>query len=989
MSQPPAGSESDPERAAFFARLLEKSAALRLPGLFQSSPPSCLYHLRDRHGVSVVALRTTDLSREQLLQIMTYRLAQYVVLDYVNLDVVYAAGLEHESLDNVAPDDVHVISGASGTGEILCYMVIKAPPPAPRGTTLRTRERPLLPIEEIFGWGVYNRLRILPDLPMARVRELERFVKNQQRPNIDELTARAPVELSAAVLRVITGPLRPETEAILADVEERVNASKAFDFFHVPTSVVHGVVPYVAPATYPFPSYQRQTRYPSCFLCSDIPLERLEEIESALAKPGKEGLSELFRLKGDRSAARSSLEPEGGVAALSDAPLPQQGVPMEARLALRELGEWLRTTDAFASLSSAEASVLATLLERRTAAAGDVLIRRGDPGDDMYFVESGQAEVRVPGPAGESVAVRVLGPRSHFGEITLLAGGERTADIVALEPMLLLRLSKEAYGRYLAQMAEVEQPLTRSALAAFERSRRALQPPPREFPAADLAKRFRDVLPHEAVIEDPTAIERRYLRNVTALSRRVPLVLRPCDEQEVARIMALANAERIPLYPFSTGKNWGLGSRLPVRDGCVLVDLSRMDRIVAVDDAFAYAILEPGVTQAQLAEYLEKHHPTLSFNLTGSFAYTSIAGNVLERGDGARARVHDLLGVRGILGDGTPFEVGGLWKHVGSGAPSHHSRYLAGADLVGMFEQSNLGLVTQMAFRLQRKPERRILVWGIATDGALEGIVDSIDRFGAQRAIDRGSANIGYANRFVQAERTLGSERSGAEYPEEQWNFYVLAEGLARATDVVAEELRAALEPACRSFGAFRPDSGADPHTELPPFLHPLVKPLLGAPDPDSIKLIYALTQTPLPEDPRALDPDQTPFGMKCYIALVPPRGEHARRAARIVSAIRSELEANVRLSFFGDGRTLITIHFRSDDPEQVRRAELCEQAIWDGMVEAGYPPYRASIDQMERLVALQPALFGLVARLKSVLDPRSILAPGRYCPSERFAKQG
>ncbi len=880
MAEP---SESDPEAAAFFRRLLEKSAALRLPELFEVPPPSALYHLRDRHGVSVVALRTPDLSRAQLVAIMTYRLAQYVVLDYVNLDVVYAAGLEHESLDNVAPDDVHVIAGASGTGEILCYMVIKAPPAAPPGTTLRTRERPLFPIEEIFGWGVYNRLRILPDLPIARVRELERFVKNQQRAAVDDLSARAPVELMVALLRVIAGPLGREVEACLGDIEHAVKAIKVFDFFHVPSVIVHGVVPYVARESYPFPSYERQTRYPSTFLASDISRDRLDQIEAALAQPGKQGLAALFQLKADVRSSPSSLEPPGGLAALADAPLAQQGVPMEARLALRELGDWLRTTDAFASLSSAEAAVLATLLERRTAAAGDLLIRRGDADDDMYLVESGQAEVQVPGPAGRSVAVRVLGPGSHFGEITLLAGGERTADVVSLEPMSLLRLSKEAYGRYLAEMAEVEQPLARSALAALERSRQTLRRASAQADPADLARRFREILPPESVIDDASVIDLQYLRNVTALIRRVPLVLRPRVEEEVLRIVAIANAQDAPLYPYSTGKNWGLGSRLPVVDGCILVDLSQLDRIVEVSDAFGYAILEPGVTQAQLAAHLEKHHPSLTMNFTGSFAFTSIVGNVLERGDGASARVHDLLGVRGVLGDGTRFEVGGLWKNVGSGEPSHHSRYIAGPDLVGMFAQSSFGIVTQMAFRLIHKPERRYLFWGVARDEELERVVDTFDSFGAQGAIDRGSVNVGYANRFVQADRSLRSAGGERADDEERWNFYALVPGTARSADVLVEELRAAFEPWCESVGAFQSDTGADPYTELPAFLHPLVKPLLGSPDADSLKLIYALTGTPLPSDPQALDPDQTPFGMKCYIPVVPPRGEYARRAARIV----------------------------------------------------------------------------------------------------------
>jgi CRP-like cAMP-binding protein len=258
------------------------------------------------------------------------------------------------------------------------------------------------------------------------------------------------------------------------------------------------------------------------------------------------------------------------------------------------------TTDAFGSLSSAEAAVLAKLLERRTAAAGDLVIRRGDAGDELFLIESGRAEVR-----GEaSRPIHTLGPGAHFGEIALLEGGERTADVVALEPMSLLRLSRDAYTHYLSRVAEVEQQLTRSALAALQRSQRAERASTAAPQAADFAARFRAVLPADAVIDDPSAIAQRYLRNVTALARRVPLVLRPSDEKEVASIVAIANAGRISLYPLSTGKNWGLGSKLPVIDGCVLVDLSRMNRIVEVSEPFAYAILEPGVTQAQLAEHL-------------------------------------------------------------------------------------------------------------------------------------------------------------------------------------------------------------------------------------------------------------------------------------------------------------------------------------------------------------------------------------------------
>ena len=491
-----------------------------------------------------------------------------------------------------------------------------------------------------------------------------------------------------------------------------------------------------------------------------------------------------------------------------------------------------------------------------------------------------------------------------------------------------------------------------------------------------LGEVFARVLPAAAILSDPATIAERYERNVTGLRRTIPLVLRPTDESEVRAIVAAANRHRVALYPFSTGKNWGLGSKLPVVDGCVVLDLSGMTRIIEVDSTFGCAIIEPGVTQMALAELLAVHHPDLTLNFTGSYAFTSIVGNVLERGDGAYARVHDLLGVAGVLGTGEPFEVGGCWRHVGSERPSHVSRFVAGPDLVGLFAQSSFAVVTRMAFRLIHKPERRHLVWGVAADADLERLVDTIDHFGRQGVINRGSVNIGYENRFVQARQTMG----GAALPTDEatWNFYVLVTGTAGVARTISQELQDAFRGFCRQVDAIDADTVKLDAT-LPPFLHPLIRPLMGMPDAESIKLIYRLTGTPLAADPADIDPDRTPFGMKCCIPVVPYRGEYARRTAAITREAAREFETNVKLSFFGDGRTLITIHFRTDDPEQVARAERCERALWDRLAAEGFPPYRASIEQMDRLAELDPATFALVRRLKSTLDPNGIIAPGRY----------
>ena len=469
---------------------------------------------------------------------------------------------------------------------------------------------------------------------------------------------------------------------------------------------------------------------------------------------------------------------------------------------------------------------------------------------------------------------------------------------------------------------------------------------------------FREALPVGTALTDEGLIAERYGRNITALRRSIPIVLLPETTDEVRRIVQIANEYRVPLYPISTGRNWGLGSKLPVRDGCAVLDLSRLNRIVEVREDTCHAAIEPGVTQAQLAAHLNRHHPGLTLNFTGSFAHSSIMGNVLERGDGLRARVHDLLGVEGILGSGEPFTAGCA------------SRYSAGPDLAGLFCQSNFGIVTKMLFRLIRRPERRYLFWAIAPDAELHRMADTFQRLADQNVVRADSVNIGYANRFVQS-----------LLPHDGvWNAYAVVDGPVRVADAQVEEMRQAFLPFCPDVGACHAQSAEDLKSILPPFLHPLISQLGCEPDDSILPMIYRLTGTPAPTDPRAFDADLTPFGMKCYVGLIPPGGPSARRTADIVAGVRERSGLNIKASFFGDGRTLITIHFFTNDSEAVTRAEAAESDLWDRMTGAGFYPYRASIDQMERLLRLRPEGFRIAGQLKMLWDPNGIIAPGRYC---------
>jgi hypothetical protein len=467
----------DASADAYVAGLVEAAAEIRLPELFARPHKDAILSVADRQGIAVTALRTSSLSEEQLVSLMRFRLAQYLEVNFVEANVIYERRLEHEPLEGVYPNDIHVLAGTVSDGEILCYATLKSAPDAPPGTLLRTRDRPLFAVEKVHGWGVFNRLPILPDLPVPQVRELGRFVKNQRYHGVDDKAVRGPVEVGVAIFRMIAETLSFELSAVVGDLEEGV-AKQNIDFFHVPLVVLHGTMPVEHEDSWLFPRYLYRAVFPFACLASDAAtaLPRLAEIESALGRPGKLGLLSLMRLRGDSgSRIRSSLEPAGGFAALTEAELPQKGVAMSERRETREAGDRLRKTELFSGLSDAEASVLATFVERVPVEPGTVIVRQGDPADALYFVSSGEVEVRSRGYDGESTPVATIGAGDYFGEIGVLSSGERIADVVAVQPTELLRLSKDDYERYLAHVVEVDHELGRTAAGrATEAARRLL-----------------------------------------------------------------------------------------------------------------------------------------------------------------------------------------------------------------------------------------------------------------------------------------------------------------------------------------------------------------------------------------------------------------------------------------------------------------------------------------------------------------------------------
>jgi len=97
-----------------------------------------------------------------------------------------------------------------------------------------------------------------------------------------------------------------------------------------------------------------------------------------------------------------------------------------------------------------------------------------------------------------------------------------------------------------------------------------------------------------------------YSYDLSFVARKSPdYVVMPTSVEQVQKVMAFANQEKIPVVPYTAGSNIG-GLCIPEKGG-ILLDMKRMNQIIKLDTESHYVVIEPGVSHAKLAMELYKH----------------------------------------------------------------------------------------------------------------------------------------------------------------------------------------------------------------------------------------------------------------------------------------------------------------------------------------------------------------------------------------------
>jgi 4-cresol dehydrogenase (hydroxylating) len=527
----------------------------------------------------------------------------------------------------------------------------------------------------------------------------------------------------------------------------------------------------------------------------------------------------------------------------------------------------------------------------------------------------------------------------------------------------------------------------------------------------EAAKRaWRLALSPEQVITDESIIK-AYQTATYKTSNRVTAVVKPKNTAQVQELVRIANQYQTPLYPISSGKNFGYGSAVPTADASVIVDLGLMNRIITLSKELAYVTLEPGVTQRQLYEFLESENSGLWMDATGASVDCTIIGNTVERGFGHTPYGDHFANVSGlevVLANGDCIHTGfARYPHANAAQVYHWG---LGPYLDGIFSQSNLGIVTQMTVWLMPKPDYTQAFFCSIDKQELGPLVDALRPLRLNGTI-KSAMHIVNADKAVssicqypwkETNNTTPLPRDWLAQKSKQSNFGEWnASGALYGTRAEVANARKKLK---RAVGHLKSNklrfiddttikiarllktpykwlTGVDLDQALA-LVIPLFNLKRGVPSNNFLTSTYWRKKQPAPS-PNQADPNRDRCGLLWLAPIAPMTGEHAIAIEKIVekTLLQYGFEPAISMTLLTERciDSVISISYDREIAEQEQRALQCHDDLLKQLVEKGYYPYRLSTHAMGQLPRPEVSYCEMFDKIKQAMDPAHILAPGRY----------
>jgi 4-cresol dehydrogenase (hydroxylating) len=502
-----------------------------------------------------------------------------------------------------------------------------------------------------------------------------------------------------------------------------------------------------------------------------------------------------------------------------------------------------------------------------------------------------------------------------------------------------------------------------------------------------------------------------YQADTTGAQRRIPAALRIGDGASLPEVMRIAQRHRVPVYPISTGRNWGYGTALAARDDCVIIDLSGLRKILHFDEEMGVVTLEPGVTQAMLAEFLDRGGHPFMVPVTGAGPSCSLVGNALERGYGVTPHTDHFGAVtdlEAILPDGSRYRT--ALREAGGEDLARLFKWGIGAYSAGLFTQSGFGIVTRMSILLARRPECvKVCLFSLKDDALLEPAVERIRAILGKLPGTVAGLNLMNRHRVLAMSAPYPAARLGPDglipqavidelgrqYQIFPWTGFGTLYGTRRMVGAAQKEIRAALAGVASRLlflspghaGALLraarwiPGAAGQRLSSTAATLANSLELVSGRPNETALPLAYWRNRAaPLGA---VRDPARDGCGLIWYAPLVPIRPAGVRAYVKMVTEVTRAhgIEPLLTLTSLSDKLfdSTVPLLFERDQPLALEAAQACYLELIARGRAAGWFPYRLALGAMPVLADMLHDSQAFHERLRRQIDPHDLLSPGRY----------
>src|SRR6185369_9641749 len=129
--------------------------------------------------------------------------------------------------------------------------------------------------------------------------------------------------------------------------------------------------------------------------------------------------------------------------------------PKQQRPNIGERTMTLKAVPFFTQLSDHELDLVRAVATEKTYPKNAVVLTEGEAGDSLYMIQAGKVKVFIGDEEGREIILKILGPGSFFGEMSMIDKQPRSASVTTLESSTFLVMSHAAFEKCIEQVPRI------------------------------------------------------------------------------------------------------------------------------------------------------------------------------------------------------------------------------------------------------------------------------------------------------------------------------------------------------------------------------------------------------------------------------------------------------------------------------------------------------------------------------------------------------